>query len=573
MKNYSLLAIFALIFLCGIKVSNQASFIPLPHMKRTSDSSVKVESGGYNCVLCTVLVSQSIVAAAANSEAVDVFIEKDLCRIFKAPLKQLCVSFVANYGAVIINALKNNASPDEACREAKLCDNPKCNLYPHKKFSMTFSENWDPLFDEDIILSGIHGFTFDPWQELLKILENFSNNHRPDIDLDNDTFSAVTAQVRGFHWKGKDCNDANTKIYPGRKVNPTKDPTVDYNCNGIYGKDNKTQVDWKTKLCGNSSQMGYAVIGDSAGAHFSLPASWFNGSEWKEGTFDDFATRGLDEFDLPHYSGWTGYINDSAAIPSRSIYQYLYQRNKCNFRDFQNAGINGADSYKEIEYIKQAFKRDQQNDYPMLVFLELIGNDVCSGGYHMTNVTNFKQNILTILDYLDTVLPAGSHVVTVGVADGRVLYDNLHNRTHPLGVTYAEFYDYLMCLGKNPCVGWLNSNETTRNLTSERAANLSQVYRDILASGKTYKNFDWTYYDFPATTIINNWKAQGKDPALLIEPVDGFHPGQQFNALMADYFWQALLRDKPEWLGPVNPNNDLITQLFGNQGGYGTHDS
>jgi len=37
---------------------------------------------------------------------------------------------------------------------------------------------------------------------------------------------------------------------------------------------------------------------------------------------------------------------------------------------------------------------------------------------------------------------------------------------------------------------------------------------------------------------------------------------------LADKIWEHLEAEKPEWLGPVNPNNDLITQLFGDQGGY-----
>ena len=45
----------------------------------------------------------------------------------------------------------------------------------------------------------------------------------------------------------------------------------------------------------------------------------------------------------------------------------------------------------------------------------------------------------------------GSHVFLVALADGRVLYDNLKNRIHPIGslkndVTYSHFYDYFNCL-------------------------------------------------------------------------------------------------------------------------------
>jgi acyloxyacyl hydrolase len=55
------------------------------------------------------------------------------------------------------------------------------------------------------------------------------------IDFDNDTFSDFPT-LRGYDWKGFDCNDSNANIYPGRKSPSTEtDPNVDYNCNGIYG--------------------------------------------------------------------------------------------------------------------------------------------------------------------------------------------------------------------------------------------------------------------------------------------------------------------------------------------------
>ena len=41
----------------------------------------------------------------------------------------------------------------------------------------------------------------------------------------------------------------------------------------------------------------------------------------------------------------------------------------------------------------------------------------------------------------------------------------MHNRTHPLGITYEAMYDYLNCLGISPCAGWMNSNATIRNNT------------------------------------------------------------------------------------------------------------
>lgn len=47
----------------------------------------------------------------------------------------------------------------------------------------------------------------------------------------------------------------------------------------------------------------------------------------------------------------------------------------------------------------------------------------------MTEPMAFRKNILELWNKLDSILPRGSHMVVTGVADGRILYDCLHNRT------------------------------------------------------------------------------------------------------------------------------------------------
>lgn len=76
----------------------------------------------------------------------------------------------------------------------------------------------------------------------------------------------------------------------------------------------------------------------------------------------------------------------------------------------------------------------------------------------MTTVPEFRRNILAALRQLDTILPKGSHVVTVGLANGLVLWDSMHNRTHPIGVTYKVVYDFLNCLSISPCVSGVRQN-------------------------------------------------------------------------------------------------------------------
>ncbi len=160
--------------------------------------------------------------------------------------------------------------------------------------------------------------------------------------------------------------------------------------------------------------------------------------------------------------------------------------------------MNGGDSGNTRGNI-HALSRNKDHDYPLIMFMELVGNDVCAKSFgSMTSTTEFKANVLQLLNYLDSTVPAGSHLMILGLADGELLYDNLHDSLHPLNVTYATVYDFLNCLKISPCWGWLNTNQTVRDFTTQRAQNLSKVYQQIIAEGYKFKNFDLVYYDFPA---------------------------------------------------------------------------
>jgi len=49
-------------------------------------------------------------------------------------------------------------------------------------------------------------------------------------------------------------------------------------------------------------------------------------------------------------------------------------------------------------------------------------------------------------------------------------------------VTYEAFYSFMDCMKVSPCPGWMTSNETRRNETSERAAELSEALKKVLKS-------------------------------------------------------------------------------------------
>lgn len=190
----------------------------------------------------------------------------------------------------------------------------------------------------------------------------------------------------------------------------------------------------------------------------------------------------------------------------------------------------------------------------------------------MTTPKEMFSNVMQALRYLDSRLPNSSHVILTGLVDGRFLWDNLHNRYHPLGqlnrdVTYSQLYSFLNCLQVSPCSGWLTANETLRNLTSERALQLSNVLKEITRTQK-FANFDVFYMDFPLKQTAEEWHRMGGEPWQLIEPVDGFHPSQIAAALGTSVTWQKALREWPQVLGKENPFNDQIEAIFKDQGGH-----
>jgi len=275
------------------------------------------------------------------------------------------------------------------------------------------------------------------------------------------------------------------------------------------------------------------------------------------------------EFDVPDESATTGHQNTSGNVFVDSMYLKMRERNRCIHRDYQNICRNGLRSGSSVD-LSKTLSRNKTTDYPLFLVFELIGNDVCSGHEdytHFTDPAEFRQNILEVLGNFSQTLPMGSHVLFMGLAHGGILWNALYNRTHPIGATYAEVYDFMNCLQISPCWGWMNSNETIRNITNAWAAKLSDVYDEIISTHK-YPNFDMIYYPFPLEEIWKIWQAEGGEFWQLIEPIDGFHPSQQANALVSEYLFNDLQTNHPEFLGSVNPHNSDIDRIFGDQGGY-----
>lgn len=70
------------------------------------------------------------------------------------------------------------------------------------------------------------------------------------------------------------------------------------------------------------------------------------------------------------------------------------------------------------------------------------------------------------------------------------------------------------------------------------------------------------YEDFPQWDIINRRILEGGDPTDMIEPCDGFHPAGRFNSYLADWVWDKIALEHPDWIGAKNPHNQQILERF-----------
>lgn len=414
----------------------------------------------------------------------------------------------------------------------------------------------------------------DPCGWDLKCKFNRLGDHKPLQDYDGDYFSSIySRRLRGNDWRGVDCNDREESVYPGRRLS-TYNVDVDHNCNAIVGG-NETIPSFEDLFCKDSQPRGIAILGDSATAHFHIPPQWLTAQGW---TMDQLLVDALNEVDQPHCSWGTAHMDSLEECPYQhpidgnaqtnaiiSLYSQLRQRNRCNHNDFQNIGVNGARMPSSMQLV-DALARDQKNDNPLLVWLALIGNDICSTHPdfdHMTTPDEFYSKAMETLTQLDTKVPSGSYVVALALFDGELLYQTMHKHTHPVGTTYSAMYDFMNCMEENPCWGWLNSNATVRRISTYKSNQLNDVYQNI-SDNQSFQNFKFIFYSPHWAEIFEDYTKTGRPLTDLIEPSDGFHPSQTGNAIFAKKFFEYLEENHPEALGPVNPYNAEIDALFFN---------
>ena len=543
-------------------------------------------NGGDGCAACTVLVGLVDQLVDIYNESVAESLDR-FCGYLPSKIREPCKWLVDEFGTGLIPIIESKETPDIACHGIGLCkqDTAMCHLFPlphrgdHAVASRVKHAIQVAIAARGRPFRAIASFcNLDVFKEICRILERlFTHSYEPLDDQDGDAYSNLNT-FRGASWRGKDCNDTDSNIHPGRRSE--SDKVIDSNCNGIFGVDASSGRAYEDLWCKETKPMGTVVLGDSLGAHFHLPPEWFTAKDLSFEIFDDLLFIAENEFDWPMLSSVTGYVNTTKWSkdiqgPMDSLYIKLRERNRCNHRDYQNIAVNGASSFSLKNRLVKSLSRHPLLDHPMLVYVEMAGNDVCNSHHDMDNMTTpkeFYSNMYASFKYIDSIAPKGSVVFASGPVDGRVLYDTLHNHIHPIGsthndVTYSQFYDFFNCLQVSPCFGWMNTNATWRNATSKRAMELDQALKNLIAN-TTYQNITVHYLQLPFHEGFKKWEAKGGDNWELIEPVDGFHPSQQANAIIADILWENISKDFPDALPQVNPHNDLIKKHFGDQGGH-----
>ena len=548
-------------------------------------------NGGIPCAACVMLVGIAEQLSQVHNESIAHSIDRLCSYLPSQGPQELCKLLVDEFAPGIIRLIEEKESPEVACYGVELCKhetNEVCRLFI-PPLSEKQSRHHSPAEQVQRAIKiarlargrpyVLPNFCKNPLiKPLCDIIERLADNHLPVDDIDGDYYSDLKT-LRGTFWRGKDCDDLSADIHPGLKT--IGDEFVDTDCNGIYGLDVSTGKTYESQWCSQTPHMGTVILGDSVSAHFHIPPDYITASKIGVSTYKDLLMILEDEFDWPMLSAATGHMNATPqwdgdiSGPVDSLYMKLRSINRCVHRDYQNIGVNGADAAEMRRAIVQSIARRPDTDHPLFINLALLGNDVCNSHLdtdHMTTPEEFYQNNMATLQYLDTRVPAGSVVVAFGLVDGRVLYESLHNRIHPLGsfrndVTYAQFYEFLNCVQVSPCAGWLNSNETLRNLTTLRAQQLSKAMQDLVGN-TTYKNFKTYYMDAPVAEVLKKWKVQGGEDWQLIEPVDGFHPNQLANYHTSKVFWNMLEQMYPNIVPPTNPFNSDIEKTFGDQGGY-----
>ena len=139
------------------------------------------------------------------------------------------------------------------------------------------------------------------------VIDLFANEHIPLQDIDGDRFSGEPT-LRGYHWRGRDCDTKNSMIYPGRKSRNGFLDDTDHDCNGIFGVDQDSGKSYEELYCDETDRRGIAILGDSATAHFHVPPQWLTADGWAKDKVFSAASLALAEDELVNAGRESGMI-------------------------------------------------------------------------------------------------------------------------------------------------------------------------------------------------------------------------------------------------------------------------
>ncbi|CBH15497.1 GPI inositol deacylase precursor, putative [Trypanosoma brucei gambiense DAL972] len=517
-------------------------------------------SDTWGCVLCT-----AVVATVSQLGQLHQIPAKDalglFCSFFRSAEAVLCktASLILLEGA--LQLIDEGRTPDKVCQIMKYCDTEECILFPPDK-------------NDTLPLHKLRSAYRLDGRKLVDACRTFPTLCRPLFedsahDKDGDRFSTYPAK-RGTDWRGRDCDDDDARVYPGRN---STDSQRDENCNGIYGVEESSKKTYEELWCSNSSPMGVIAVGDSATADFGIPLGYVSILDLSSEAVANIIPVLDNEIDWPMLSGLTGFANSTRYEPDvdgpmTSVYSKLVELNRCNHRDYQNLGHNGARSGSILSILDSVARNRSESVKPAYVFFSMVGNDVCPRPQDAPTPLDYYHSLSEAVKKADSFLPPGSHVLIVSLVDARAAIGSIVNRIHPIGtlnsdVTYGNLYDYLNCLQVSPCWGWLNSNESVRNETWERASAMNAMISRVVDESTNLENVKVHALGDVIGEVVSSfegplWK--------LVNPVDGFHPSQIATALMG-----ARVFAKMQDLGILpteNPFNGDIQRRFGDQGGY-----
>lgn len=545
--TFALLLVLALVLVAVVSTTAKRDI-----EKQRKDTALRAEDG-MKCAVCVLAVQEAIINLKTSTLPIRAVLKLACNAMPNDKAKDACKSIVENFTEDIVAMLISNETADFICSKIKLCVNCHITQGPNYYLDRDVRRNTNPMLELLQMKSRVFASAlFHQWKAHPD--EPAHVGSKPTIDLDKDWFSSVHFVKRGANWRGRDCSDFDKNTRPGVKEDASG--KKDRDCNGI-------PANAEQKYCsGENAPRQVINLGDSATAGFGIPVEWI-----KLKNLTSVLSAFIDELDHPYQAWGSGWDTKKC---SDSLYLRMRERNRCYHRQFQNVGKNGGDIFDLSPQIDTISTNAQSK--PALVTIAYIGNDICQTSLdQMTTPEEYEEKLKAGLAKLDSVLVPGSKVVLFGLVDGSILFDLMGNIQHPLGsnITYAQFYDFLSCVGQNPCNTWLTSNAATRAAASARAMELNDV-AELVAKNAKFKNFDLLFVDFvdlldEAFGIVEK---QGKPLHSLIDPVDGFHPNIHVgHPILSSVLWSHL-QGHPDFIGEVNPHNAAIEKEFGNQGGY-----